>query len=94
MNVGTPGTQRYADICVPEVPRGKAGYVGTRPFRGVPRVPNPELSVLLEAAERCCDHHGDDEAARQQMRDDLGQVPPHQRGDLLDHFRREYGDPR
>lgn len=45
---------------------------------------------LLRAVMRCCDHHGDDAAARDQMRDDVLAMPPHLRADLLDHFDRTY----
>ena len=43
---------------------------------------------------RACDHHGDDEPARQQMRDEVLATPPHLRADLLDHFTRNYPAPK
>lgn len=49
---------------------------------------------LLQAAMRACDHHGDDEPARQQMRDEVLATPPHLRADLLDHFTRNYPEPK
>lgn len=45
---------------------------------------------LLEAAMRACDAHGDDSAAREQMRQDVMDTPPNLRADLLDHFRQNY----
>ena len=48
------------------------------------------LRLLLEAAMRACDFHGDGEAAREQMRRDCLGTPPELRGDLLDHFRKTY----
>lgn len=47
---------------------------------------------LLKAALLACDHWGDSEAARQQMRQDVEATPPHLQGDLLDHFRQTYPD--
>lgn len=47
--------------------------------------------MLLDAAMRACDHHGDGEAAREAMRADCLAIPLHQRLDLLDHFVTEYG---
>lgn len=42
---------------------------------------------LLAAAMRTCDHHGDCEAARDQMRRECLELPPHLQRDLLPHFR-------
>lgn len=42
---------------------------------------------LVDAAMRVCDHHGDDQAARDQMKRECEQTPPHLRADLLHHFR-------
>lgn len=47
---------------------------------------------LIEAAMLACDHHKDSEAARDQMRLDCANVPPHHRADYRDHFRRSYPD--
>lgn len=49
---------------------------------------------LLLAAMRACDHHGDGPEAREQMRQDCLNTPPHLRADLLAHFRETYGGPR
>lgn len=38
---------------------------------------------LLHAAMRACDHWGDNQAAREQMRQDCLNTPPHLRADLL-----------
>lgn len=45
---------------------------------------------LIEAAMRACDHHGDGESAREQMRIECLEIPPDLRADLLDYFRRTY----
>lgn len=45
---------------------------------------------LLKAALLACDHWGDSEAARQQMRDECLALPPHQQANLLAHFRQTY----
>lgn len=47
--------------------------------------------VLLEAAMKVCDQHGDGESARIEMRQQCLELPPHLRTDLLDHFRKTYG---
>ena len=47
---------------------------------------------LLEAAMRACDRWNDGPAAREQMRQDVMNTPPHLRGDMLDHFRQNYPD--
>lgn len=47
---------------------------------------------LLIAAMRSCDHHGDSPEAREQMRQDCLETPPHLRADLLEHFRKTYPD--
>lgn len=46
---------------------------------------------LLQAAKRACDHWGDSPAAREQMRLDCLNTPPHLRADLLAQFRKQYG---
>jgi len=43
-------------------------------------------SDLIEAAMKVCDHHGDGEPAREQMRRDCLELPPHLQADLLEHF--------
>lgn len=43
-------------------------------------------ATLIEAAMRVCDHYGDSEAAREDMRQDVLATPPHLQQDLLDHF--------
>lgn len=47
---------------------------------------------LLSAAMLACDHHGDGEAARDQMRQDCLSTPVELRHDLLDHFTQTYLD--
>lgn len=41
---------------------------------------------LIAAAMKVCGRHGDDETARQQMRDDCLSLSPAMQADLLDHF--------
>lgn len=46
---------------------------------------------LLNAAMRACDRWNDGPEAREQMRQDVLNTPPHLRDDLLDHFRQVCG---
>lgn len=41
---------------------------------------------LIAAAMRRCDHFNDSDKARQDMREQILEIPPHQRQDWLDHF--------
>jgi hypothetical protein len=45
-----------------------------------------QAADLIDAAMRVCDHHGDGEEARADMRADCLATPPHLRVDLLDHL--------
>lgn len=45
---------------------------------------------LIAAAMRACDAHGDSPEAREQMRRDCLETPPHLRADLLQHLRAAY----
>lgn len=45
---------------------------------------------LLQAAKHACRHWGDTQAAREQMRQDCLNTPPHLRADLLAHFKNAY----
>lgn len=47
-------------------------------------------SDLIEAAMRVCNAHGDNEAARTEMRQQCMDLPPELQADLLDHFRSAY----
>jgi hypothetical protein len=49
------------------------------------------LAELIQAAMHACDHWNDSETAREEMRHQCNQTPPHLRGDLLAHFRAAYG---
>lgn len=42
---------------------------------------------LIQAAMRVCDRYADDDAARQEMREQCLSLPPHLQADLLEHFR-------
>lgn len=48
------------------------------------------VDALVTAAMRACDHHGDGEAARQQMRQECLATPTHWQSDLLAHFRETF----
>lgn len=48
-------------------------------------------AALLAAAMQACDHHGDGDIARQDMRQQCMDTPPYLRGELVDHFNRTYG---
>jgi len=48
------------------------------------------LPDLLAAAMRACDHHGDEEHARAEMRAAIHATPPHLHADLLAHFTSAY----
>ena len=52
--------------------------------------PFPTLDDLLRAAMLACDHFNDDEAARQQMRDDCATITPDKRQFWIDHFTNHY----
>ena len=41
---------------------------------------------VLAAAMKVCDRHGDDDAVRQEMREQCLALPPHLQADLLEHF--------
>ena len=47
--------------------------------------------ALITAAMCACDHHGDSETARVQMRTACLETPLHLRSGLLEHFRTSYG---
>ena len=49
-------------------------------------------SELLQAAMRCCDHHRDNPAAREAMRQDVLGTPPLLQADLLDYLQTHYPD--
>ena len=49
------------------------------------------VEELIQAAMRACDHHGDGEAARQEMVQQCLEVPAHLRAELHQHFIRTYG---
>lgn len=53
---------------------------------------SPELLLarLMAAAMRACDHWGDSEKARQEMRQQCLEIPPHLREDLLNYFNSQY----
>jgi hypothetical protein len=73
----------------------------TDEFRDVIRARKPEImrflsdmrvttEELVEAAMRVCDAWHDNEQARDQMRRECLETPPHLQADLLQHLRRTY----
>jgi len=48
------------------------------------------IDELIATAMRACDHHGDGEAAREAMRQDCINTPPHLRAGLLAYFNETY----
>lgn len=51
---------------------------------------DPAVTELLDAAMRACDAWNDTTQAREQMRRDCLDTPPHLQGDLLQHLKRSY----
>lgn len=49
--------------------------------------------ALLKAASRACDTWNDSEEAREQMRRECLETPPHLRADLLAYFHQQYPTP-
>lgn len=89
--IQTQPTSRLAELaaneecispaCTPPISRlaGLAGIAESIEARQI-------AADLVRAAMRVCDRHGDDEAARQAMRDECLALPAHLQADLLDHF--------
>lgn len=48
---------------------------------------------VLRAAMRVCDRYNDSDSAREAMRQDVANTPPHLLPDLLEHFRTSYPSP-
>lgn len=76
------------DAGIPELPApplggGKSGRVSGEEEQIV-------FAVLLDAAMQACDYWQDSPQARQAMRAQLEQTPPHLHRDLTDHFRQSY----
>lgn len=55
-------------------------------YQGGPLTAHRVTADLLKAAMRVCDQHGDDDAARLDMRDQCMALPLHLQSDLLQHF--------
>ena len=51
---------------------------------------DPAVAELLDAAMRACDAWNDTTQAREEMRRDCLETPPHLQGDLLQHLKRSY----
>lgn len=49
-----------------------------------------QFQLLIKAAMRACDHHGDRPEARAEMSRACLATPSHQRADLLEHFLQAY----
>ena len=46
-------------------------------------------AALIAVAMKVCDHHGDSQAQRDEMRQDILDTPHHLRQELLDYFARK-----
>jgi len=59
---------------------------------GVTAIFENRISVeeLIQAAMRACDHWGDSDEARQEMKRQCLEVPPHLREELREHFEHNY----
>ncbi len=98
---GTPKTPEtrlmgVLGVAPRHIPKNEGGVLGVMGV-GVPPIYKNEpatddglMARLIEAAMKACDHHGDGEAGRQQMRDDCQATPQHLRADLLVHFQQTY----
>ncbi len=79
------------------IPKNNHGILGVMGVGAPPIYKNKPfddasvLTRLIAAAMRCCDRHGDGDAAREQMRCDCVDTPPQLRADLLDHFNKTHG---
>ena len=88
------GVLGVASRRIPENARGVLGVlvVDDAPIRKEkPASDTRLLDSLLAAAMRCCDHYGDDEDARKQMREECLATPPHLQAELLAYFKQNYG---
>lgn len=65
-------------------------FTGTRNLQPGPLTAHRLVADLLKASMRACDHHGDSQAARQQMRDECLALPADVQADLLNHFTQTY----
>lgn len=55
------------------------------------RAVESDSTELMARAMAVCDHHGDSDKARADMRADIDAAPAHLRADLLAHFQDAYG---
>lgn len=65
---------------------GVLGVVPRHIFKNEPFNDDGLLTRLIAAAMLVCNHYGDNEARREEMRQDILNTPPELRQDLLDHF--------
>ncbi|MGI4776607.1 MAG: hypothetical protein ACRYGA_00585 [Janthinobacterium lividum] len=79
------------EACMREIAREQDGNSLTSLTSLIKSPSSITLDELLTAAMRACDHHGDSDTAREDMRADCLATPLHQRLDLLDYFVTEYG---
>ena len=70
---------------------GVMGVGIQRIYKNEPANDEGFLARLIAAAMKACDHYRDSDAAREQMRLDCLNTPPHLSADLLDHFAKTYG---
>ncbi len=80
-----------ADFSSPGKPKKPTTPIGVGFFGGDSGYRKRQtIDRLVTAAVRVCDHWNDSPAARQDMRQQIAEVPPEHRADLLAHFEREY----
>ena len=86
-----PGvTPDHTGIVVPAgklTPAQRAAVLAHKPDLIAYLLESSRITVqLLESAMRRCDRFNDSEKARQDMREQVLETPPHLRQDLLEHF--------
>lgn len=90
-NIDLSGVLGVAPPSIPENDDWVMGVLGV-PTQYPSRNSKVSDAVLIGAAMAVCDFHGDGEQARQDMRKQVLETPAHLRADLLDHFRKAYGE--
>ena len=74
---------------IPELPAHPLGWRENGKASGMES--RVEFQLLLKAAMRACDNHGDGPEARAEMSRACLATPKHLRADLLEHFLMTYG---
>lgn len=89
--IGEESINRLARLAAIEVPAPAAATARISKLAGLADIADSievrQLAAdLIQAAMRVCDRYGDDDAARQEMREQCLELPPHLQADLLEHF--------